>query len=82
MTTTDIQRRNLRCVIKLAMPAIEALAPEQRADALDGISTACGSLEPDMARDAEKAAASLREALSAQLIFSRELFKGDGEGGE
>lgn len=59
----------LRALAKVALPALEDLPPGERADAYEGLSIALHSDDPELARVAESAATSLRDAQSAQMTF-------------
>jgi hypothetical protein len=59
----------LHRLLQLALPAVEALPPSDRADLYDGIAAACRGVDAEMHQQALNAAQTLREASSAQMSF-------------
>lgn len=67
--TREQRRQSLMALLKVALPAVEALPPTERADALDGIAVAFGSVDPAASDSASQAARLLRDAMAAQLTL-------------
>lgn len=66
------QARNaLLALVEAAMPAMEALPGERRADCYDGIHLALLATSPELAQSAALVAQSLRDASARQLHFHR-----------
>lgn len=59
----------LRAFIKAALPAVEKLPMDERADAFEGMAIACHPYDSELAATAMHAAAALRDSMNHQLIL-------------
>lgn len=67
--TAEHAIHSVRALIEAALPAIEEMPTQTRADAYDGIYFAAKDCAPDLALIAQAAATAIREAEHRQLQF-------------
>lgn len=67
--TREQRKQALLALMRVALPAVESLPPQERAEAMEGIAIAFVSVDREASTTASNAAHALREAMAAQLTL-------------